>query len=304
MKGLDKERLDKWVAQMKAPYRLIVRNDETLEERASFRLSMMNVYVLMSTVIVLVAAMVILLIAYTPVKRYLPGYQGGGNNSREVIALAREVESLGKELRAQQKYNDNVRRMLVGDVQTEKDVQPLNKEVKEPKEKDAAKQDKKVGLSEADRQLRQETELDELAAVVRQGRSTNFGSADVPIEQLFFIPPVRGEISSPYAREKSHYGVDILAPKNTAIKATMDGYVFLSDWTLETGNTIGIQHDHNIVSFYKHNSLLLKKAGSFVRAGEAIAIIGNTGTLSSGPHLHFELWNKGKPVDPADYVAL
>lgn len=304
MKGLDKERLDKWVAQMKAPYRLIVRNDETLEERASFRLSMMNVYVLMSTVIVLVAAMVILLIAYTPVKRYLPGYQGGGNNSREVIALAREVESLGKELRAQQKYTDNVRRMLVGDVQTEKDVQPLNKEVKEPKEKDAAKQDKKVGLSEADRQLRQETELDELAAVVRQGRSTNFGSADVPIEQLFFIPPVRGEISSPYAREKSHYGVDILAPKNTAIKATMDGYVFLSDWTLETGNTIGIQHDHNIVSFYKHNSLLLKKAGSFVRAGEAIAIIGNTGTLSSGPHLHFELWNKGKPVDPADYVAL
>ncbi|MBK6948033.1 MAG: M23 family metallopeptidase [Haliscomenobacter sp.] len=300
MKLLDRERLNKWIAQMKAPYRLIVRNDETLEERASFRLTMMNVYVLLSTVIVLVATLVILLIAYTPVKRYLPGYQGGGNNGREVIALAREVESLEKELRAQQKYTDNVRRMLVGDVQTEKDVQPLNKETKE---QDAAKQPKKVDLSEVDRQLRQETELDQLAAVVRQGRSTNFGSTDVPIEQLFFVPPVRGEISAPYQREKSHYGMDILAPKNTAIKATMDGYVFLSDWTLETGNTIGIQHDHNIVSFYKHNSLLLKKAGSFVRAGEAIAIIGNTGTLSSGPHLHFELWKKGKPVDPADYVA-
>lgn len=295
--------MDRWVAQMKAPYRLIVRNDETLEERASFRLTMMNVYILLSTVIVLVAALVILLIAYTPVKRYLPGYQGGGNNGREVIALAREVESLEKELRAQQKYTENVRRMLVGDVQTEKDVQPLNKETKESKEPDAAKPAKKVDLSEADRQLRQETELDQLASVVRQGRSTNFGSADVPIEQLFFIPPIRGEISASYAREKSHYGVDILAPKNTAIKATMDGYVFLSDWTLETGNTIGIQHGHNIVSFYKHNSLLLKKAGSFVRAGEAIAIIGNTGTLSTGPHLHFELWNKGKPVDPADYVA-
>ncbi len=303
MKFLDKERLDKWVAQMKAPYRLIVRNDETLEERASFRLTMMNVYVLMSTVIVLVATLVILLIAYTPVKRYLPGYQGGGSNGREVIALAREVESLEKELRAQQKYTENVRRMLVGDVQTEKDVQPLNKDAKAPEKQDPGKQAKKAGPSEADRQLRQETELEQLAAAVREGRSSNFGSADVPIEQLFFIPPVRGEISATYAREKSHYGIDILAPKNTAIKATMDGYVFLSDWTLETGNTIGIQHDHNIVSFYKHNSLLLKKAGSFVRAGEAIAIIGNTGTLSSGPHLHFELWNKGKPVDPADYIS-
>lgn len=131
---------------------------------------------MLSTVIVLVATLVILLIAYTPVKRYLPGYQGGGNNGREVIALAREVESLEKELRAQQKYTENVRRMLVGDVQTEKDVQAfLNKETKESKEQDAAKPGKKVDLSEADRQLRQETELDQLASVVRQGKIPSFG---------------------------------------------------------------------------------------------------------------------------------
>ena len=102
--------------------------------------------------------------------------------------------------------------------------------------------------------------------------------------------------------DQDHNGLDILAPKNTPIKAVMDGVVILSDWTLETGNTIGIMHDNQVMSFYKHNSSLLKKNGAIVRAGEAIAIIGNTGTLSSGPHLHFELWYKGKPVDPSRYI--
>ena len=101
---------------------------------------------------------------------------------------------------------------------------------------------------------------------------------------------------------KKHFGIDILAPKNTPVKAVLDGYVFMSDWTLETGYTLGIQHDNNVVSFYKHNSALLKKIGEFVSAGEALAIIGNSGTLSNGPHLHFELWHNGKPVDPASYV--
>ena len=97
-------------------------------------------------------------------------------------------------------------------------------------------------------------------------------------------------------------GRDVLAPKNTAIKAAMDGFIFFSDWTLETGNTLGIQHSNNAITFYKHNSVLLKKAGSYVKAGEAVAIIGNTGTLTDGPHLHFELWHKGKPVDPEEYI--
>lgn len=119
---------------------------------------------------------------------------------------------------------------------------------------------------------------------------------------MFFTPPLTGEISAKWSPEKKHYGVDILAPKNTAIKAAMDGYVFLSDWTMETGNTLGIQHANNTITFYKHNSALLKKAGSYVKAGEAVAIIGNTGMLSDGPHLHFELWHKGKSVNPMEYV--
>jgi murein DD-endopeptidase MepM/ murein hydrolase activator NlpD len=102
--------------------------------------------------------------------------------------------------------------------------------------------------------------------------------------------------------EKRHFGIDILAPRNTPIKSALDGWVVQSDWTLETGNTIGIQHENNIITFYKHNSVLLKKVGSYVKAGEAVAIIGNTGEMTDGPHLHFELWYKGNPVDPADYI--
>ena len=123
-----------------------------------------------------------------------------------------------------------------------------------------------------------------------------------PLQQQLFIAPISGEGSAPFDLDQHHRGIDILAPKDTPVKAIMDGYVFISDWTLETGNTIGIQHVDGLVSFYKHNSSLLKGQGSFVRAGEAIAIIGNTGTLSDGPHLHFELWHNGVALDPAEYI--
>jgi murein DD-endopeptidase MepM/ murein hydrolase activator NlpD len=300
MRFIDEEKMMLWIARMKAPYRLIIRNDETLEEKASFRLSILNVYVLLSSIVVLMAISMILLIAYTPIKRYIPGYMGsGGREGRALVRLAKEVRELEISLEANEKYSDNLRRLLAGEVQTEKDVQQLfsGEAVKTTKPKP-------VATSDEDWQLRQEDEFSRLAEVSRQGRGNNsFGPQDRSIEQLFFIAPVRGEISAPFSLAKNHLGIDVVAPKNTAIRAVMDGYVFLADWTLETGNTIAIQHSNNVITFYKHNAALLKKTGSFVRAGEAIAIIGNTGDLTSGPHLHFELWYRGKAVDPADYIA-
>jgi murein DD-endopeptidase MepM/ murein hydrolase activator NlpD len=300
MKFLDEEKITLWIARMKAPYRLIIRNDETLEERASFRLSTLNVYVLLSSIVVLMAISMILLIAYTPLKRYIPGYIGsGGREGRELVRLAKSVRELEVALEANEKYSENLRRLLAGEVQTEKDV-------RQPVPGNAAKSStpKAVAASDEDWQLRQEDEFSRLAEVSRQGKVKNsFGPQERSIEQLFFIAPVRGEISAPFSLEKKHLGIDVVAPKNTAIRAAMDGYVFLADWTLETGNTIAIQHSNNVITFYKHNAVLLKKTGSFVRAGEAIAIIGNTGDLTSGPHLHFELWYRGKAIDPADYIA-
>ncbi len=282
--------------RLQSTYRLVIMNDETFEEVAHYRLTLLNVYIMFSTIIVVTAVAVAASIAYTPLKRYIPGYSGGnGSSDRELYQLSRQVQQLEKELAAQRVYSESVRRMLVGDVQREKDM---------PKSKDLLQDSSmvEVGRTEAEDRLRKEVEIAEIGTAVRNSRTTNVSPRDLPLEQMFFSPPLSGEVSAPFMPDKKHYGVDILAPKNSAIKAAMDGYVFFSDWTQETGYTIGIQHTNNIITFYKHNSALLKSVGSFVRAGEAVAIIGNTGKLTNGPHLHFELWHKGIPVDPTEYI--
>ena len=244
----------------------------------------------------MVALLVVLLIAFSPVRKYIPGY-GDVMRDEEILEVYNQLREMEDEFEAHRNYSDNFRRILVGDVQTEDDIPEVDTSVH-----DSLLNYTEVEPSDVDEQLRKEVELQELGEVVKKAGLTNRPPFEKPLEQLFFSPPVKGEISAGFMANKKHFGVDILAPKNTAIKATMDGYVFLSDWTLETGNTIGIQHANSIITFYKHNSALLKKVGSYVKAGEAVAIIGNTGTLSSGPHLHFELWYKGKPVDPTEYI--
>jgi murein DD-endopeptidase MepM/ murein hydrolase activator NlpD len=281
--------------KLRHTYRLVVMNNETFEEIGSYRLTLLNVYIFLSTIVVVVALFVVLVIAFTPVKKYIPGY-GDVSANEELYRINQELEELERLQAGHESYFDNVQRMLVGEVQKAEDV-PENI----PVSKDSIeKEDPK--FADVDEQIRMEVEQQEIGEVARQTRATNFSPRDVPLEQMYFSPPLTGEISAGFMPDKQHFGVDVLAPKNTAIKAAMDGYVFLSDWTLETGNTIGIQHSNNIITFYKHNSILLKKAGSYVKAGEAVAIIGNTGTLTDGPHLHFELWHKGKAIDPVEYI--
>lgn len=277
---------------MRHSYRLVVMNNETFEEVGSYRLTLLNVYILVSTLLVVLAVVVVLAVAFTPLKRYMPGYGEGGDNREELEQLYREVKKLEKQLAAQEEYSTNMRKVLVGDVETADDV--INAS---PGDSLA-----EVERSREEEQLRQEMELQKVGLAAQKPRTASFSPRDVPLEQMYFNSPVRGEISAGFMADKKHFGVDVLAPRNTAIQAAMDGYIFFSDWTLETGNTIGIQHANNTITFYKHNSALLKKVGSFVKAGEAVALIGNTGTLSDGPHLHFELWYKGNPVDPTEYI--
>ena len=277
-------------------YRLVVMNDETFEEVSSTRLSLLNIYVLLSSVLVIMAILVWLMIAFTPLRKYVPGY-GDVMQDQEVRELYRQVEELEDELVTHRKYSENFRRILVGEVVTEDDVPKVD-----PEMMDEAVADTAAELSEEEMELRNELMLEEVGVKAKEPRTTNLSPKDTPLERLFFSSPISGEISAGFMPDKEHFGVDVLAPKNTAIKAAMDGYVFLSDWTLETGNTIGIQHSSNLITFYKHNSVLLKEVGSYVKAGEAVAVIGNTGTMSNGPHLHFELWYKGKPIDPTEYI--
>lgn len=280
-----------WRERIKDPYRLVIMNDETFEEISSYKLTLLNVYVLLSTLVVVTAALVVLLIIFTPIKKYIPGY-GSAGSSRELMLLNREVDNLEKQLAADSLYIENLKKVMIGDIQP-----PSPEEEGGQIFEDSLLDVERIA---EDEQLRQEIKLEEVRQISQEGTPTNYN--ETSLEQLHFAAPLTGEISAGFMPDKAHYGVDVLAPKNTAVKATMDGVVIQSDWTLETGNTIGIQHANNIITFYKHNSVLLKKVGSKVKAGEAVAIIGNSGTLSDGPHLHFELWYRGRPLNPADYI--
>jgi len=281
--------------RLKNTYRLVVMNDESFEEVGSYKLSLLNLYIAISAAVVAVALFVILLIVFTPIKRFIPGY--GDASQGELQQYENRIVEIQEKANANTQRYEAALRRLQDNPETEEDVKGLNVKVLDT---DTLQ---KVNRIKEDDILRKEVEEDEQLEQRKMVKAINVSPSDVPLEQLYFMPPITGVVSEPFLAEKKHFGTDILAPKNTPVKAAMDGYVISSDWTLETGNTIAIQHSNSLITFYKHNSALLKNIGNFVKAGEAIAIIGNTGTLSDGPHLHFELWHKGKPVDPADYIT-
>lgn len=280
----------------KDEYQLVIRDVKSYQEVGSYNLTPLNLYVALSTLLFLVAILVFLLIAYTPLRKYIPGY-GDVVQRQEMNDLQSIVDDLTGELERQNLYIDNLLRNIHGEVVTSADLEAQDGLVDTT---DA----EPVPLSEEEIRLRREMALERVGQSSRNndGSAPLPGSDDVPLAQLFLVAPVSGEISAGFNISENHLGVDILAPQNTAIKAARDGIVFISEFTSANGNVIGIQHDNNLITFYKHNSQLLKKVGDRVKAGEAVAIIGNTGELTSGPHLHFELWHEGRVVDPTEYL--
>jgi len=259
-------------------YRLAVIDEENLSEVRSFRVSLLNIYIWISTILLLLSIGIISLIFFTPAKRLVPGY-GDVEQSRQYLSLKDRVSEIEEALEVQQLYNESLKKIIQGEDNKNVLTDSKGEIIKLPGINDA----------DADPSIISAEDIDNTRITKVLG-------------SLFFVPPVTGTISSGFLDVKSHYGVDILAARNTPIKSIMSGVVVFSDWTMEAGNTMVIQHDNNIVSVYKHNSELLKKSGDLVQSGEAIAIIGNTGTLSDGPHLHLELWYDGYPVDPEKYI--
>ncbi|MEL6359330.1 MAG: M23 family metallopeptidase, partial [Bacteroidota bacterium] len=178
--------------------------------------------------------------------------------------------------------------------------EPPTKEPSQPEanqEEQAATPYTEEQLSEADAQLRSEFENSE------PGLLNAYDNSLADLQALFFFPPVNGIITTPFKRNMGHYGVDIVTKARQPIKCVADGVVIFSSWTVEAGWVIMVQHSSNLVSIYKHNASLSKKVGSFVKSGDVIAIVGNSGELSTGPHLHFELWYEGNPINPAYFIA-
>lgn len=284
------EKKKRFLDKLRNRYRLVILDDQTFEEKASFRLTRFNVYVMFSTVVVLTVAVTFLLVVFTPLKEYIPGY-GATNLRKDILDAEFRTDSLQRVVRQQDLWITNVRNMLQGKadtIGTSSSAQEANYDTINLEQ-----------IPEEDLRLRKEIEKEQSYALSFSKQSKK---GDLNLAQLNFFPPVRGYITSTFDPKEEHFGIDIVAADGIPIKSVMDGHVVLATWTLETGYVIGIQHDYNLVSFYKHNSVLLKKTGNFVKAGDAIAIIGSSGELTTGPHLHFELWHNGSPVNPEDYI--
>lgn len=286
-----KQKSDRW-AWVKERYRLVLMHDETFEEARSVRLTPLNVFIGFGILILLVISIVFSLLAFTPLRRLLPTNESVSSN-QELRALYEQVDSLRQQVENQTLYLNTVRARIFEEFEYEEDVeaQQANQQVTE---REGSIPDKSDAVQEVIASAESE-------AALRKLRSSEFAS-DQDIEQMTFLAPIRGMVSDSFMPERKHFGTDIVAPKDSPIKAVLAGTVILATWSSDTGHMIGIQHSDNVVSFYKHNSAVLKKEGDFVKAGEAIAVIGNTGEMSSGPHLHFELWHKGQPVNPEDYI--
>lgn len=288
--------------KMRDKYRLVIMNDETFEEVTSLKLTPLSVYVALSSLVVGTAIVVTTLIVWTPLKRYIPGY-GDFQRDAEIAELNTKVKNFENEIEAHRRYNENIRKILVGDMAS------MSREAAEKlgvPDNPADTLPEDVERIPEDGMLREAVDEGSFTgANTAGGAPTALGAIvprDVPLEQLYFLPPVSGDIIAGFDLQKNHFGADVSAPKNTAVKAAADGVVISAGYTVETGYSIAIQHPNNVVTMYKHNSVLLKQTGVNVKAGEAIALIGNSGEQSSGPHLHFELWHKGRAVDPSDFI--
>lgn len=283
----------KWLQEkLNSKYRLVIMNDTTLERKFSFRLTRMNVFVALGALVMILVIGTTFLIAYTPLREYIPGY-GDVGMQKELYTLVQKADSLQYEVILREKYMQNIRDVISG-----KDF-GINSV---PKPADSSKKnydDLDVSTSREDSMLRQQYEdIDQYSL-----RAPGIQGSGASISNYFFFTPIQGVISNGFNPATRHYGIDIVAQRNEAIKSVLDGTVLFSTWTLQTGYVIAVQHQSDIVSVYKHNSALLKREGDFVKAGDPIAIIGNSGEMSSGPHLHFELWHKGKAVNPREYIT-
>lgn len=286
---------DKWYHKLRNKYKLVILNDETYEEKLSFKLSRLNVFVATGTLAVLLIIITTIIIAFTPLREYIPGYTDV-SLYEQLYAIEKLTDSLHNDARQKSLYLENLKLVLSGKDTT----------IKTPLKVDTANTYQNISgqPSEADSEFREEFESQLVYGTSDPVKSTgrNHQGNRSDISSFTFFTPLRGIVTNKFNPTAKHYGVDIVSVQNEAIKATLDGVVIFTGWTIETGYTISIQHENDLVSVYKHNSALLKDQGSFVKAGDAIAIIGSTGEYTTGPHLHFELWYNGVPVNPTDFI--
>ena len=277
----------KYWRKLKHRYKLTIFNELTYEEVMHVCLSPLQVLTALCTLAVVLISLTIILIAFTNLREFIPGYPSS-EMRRQITLNALRVDSLTREMEKRDNYYRSIHAVLTGGMDTVRaEISPVKTE-----NYDTAM----LGMSEEESNFREIIEE-------RERFNLSLGKASVSSDDFYhFYVPLEGVVTNRFDEGTRHYGVDVVTKPNTNVLSVLDGVVIFTDWTLKTGFVIQVQHEGDLVSIYKHNSVLLKKQGDFVRAGEAIAIVGNTGEETTGPHLHFELWEAGKALDPEQFV--
>lgn len=282
-----KKRKKSFWKDIRFKYKLTILNENTLEEVFKLRVSKFNGLSVLFTTLFLIFFIVSSILVLTPLRNYLPGYFNSEVRA-QIVSNALRVDSLQTVVEKQNLYITNIQDIFKGEVKpdTIHSIDSLT----------TMRVDSIKERTERENAFREEYEERE-----KYNLSSFTANIDLGGIQLFL--PTSGIITGHFDVERKHYGVDVAAPANESILAVLDGVVVLSTYTADTGYLIQLQHNQDFVSIYKHCGALLKKQGDRVKSGEVIALVGNIGTLSTGPHLHFELWYKGQAVNPEHYIA-
>lgn len=270
-------------------YKVVVSSEDTFEEKFAFKASKINVFVLMLVYSVILISFTISIVFFTQLRELVPGYSSSDLLSR-AIYLTQKTDSLERQIELNNKFYKSIEDVLSGktDEFIERDNIPI----------DSSSNDKNLFS------ISPNSEDSILRNYVDSQDKFNLTINELVIENKMFFSPIKGDITQTFNFEENHFAIDIAADIGTPVKSILDGKILFSEWSVDTGHVIIVDHGDNIVSVYKHNSKSLKEQNDFVQAGEVIAYSGNQGSLSSGPHLHFELWKNGTPIDPEPLLNL
>ena len=264
-------------------YKVVVSSEDTFEEKLSFKANKINAFIIMLLYSIILIAFTISIVFFTQLREMVPGYSSSDLLNR-AIYLTKKTDSLEQQIALNNKFYKSIEDVLSGNVDEfiSRDELSIDSNLISP---DIFT----ISPNLQDSLLRQYVENED---------KFNLTNNELVIENKMFFSPIKGEITQSFNFNENHFAIDIAADIGTPVKSVLDGKIIFSEWSLETGYVVVIDHGENIISVYKHNSKTLKEQNDFVQAGEVIAYSGNQGNLSSGPHLHFELWKNGTPIDP------
>ena len=266
-------------------YRFVVLNEDTFEERFSFKLNRLNAFIFGGLFSIMLIVLTTLIIVLTPLKEYIQGYSST-ELKKEAISLVYKVDSLEQALSVNNLYIENIQQVLKGEIKRVSFNKDSVFEQMRVKKIDFAP-------STADSIFREEVEQEDRFSIFEQATKNT---------DIIFTSPIKGEITQDYNSKEKHFAIDIAVDEDTPVKAVAKGTVIFTGFTADTGYVIILKHSQGFISVYKHNASIFKTQGELVKAGEVIASAGSTGTFSTGTHLHFELWDDGYPVNPINYI--